>query len=165
VTLALPLALLFLLSQSPQKPPAQTPQTPVPPKPAVATPVPPRPQGPYEFTTDLGAFLIVVKADKAPSFDAAMTKLKQVIAAGSNKDRKAQATGWRVLKSSEDPTDGAITYLWLIDPVAKTTSYYPIDILKELSPVDVQPGDDQLQASIVSITRVGLKELLKMGGS
>ena len=165
MTLALPLALLILLSQTPQTPPAQTPQTPVTPKPPVTAPVPPRPQGPYEFTTDLGAFLIVVKSDKAASFDAAMMKLKQVIAASTNKDRKAQATGWRVLKSTEEPTDGAITYLWLIEPVAKTSSYYPMDIIKELSPVDVQPVYDQLQTSIVSITRIGLKELAKMGGS
>lgn len=162
MTLALPLALLILL---PQTPPPQTAQTPVAPKPPVTAPVPPRPQGPYEFTTDLGAFLIVVKSDKAASFDAAMARLKQVIAAGSNKDLKAQATGWRVLKSAEDATAGTITYLWLIDPVAKTTSYDPIVILKELSPADVQPVYDQLQASIASITRVGLRELLKMGGS
>lgn len=153
---AMPLALLILLPQ--------TPQTPVPPKPLVTAPVPPRPQGPYEFTTDLGAFLIVVKSDKAASFDGAMARLKQVVATGTDKDRKSQAIGWRVLKSSEEPTDGAITYLWLIDPVSKATTYDPIAILKELSPADVQPVYDQLQASIVSITRVGLKELLKMGG-
>ena len=141
----------------------QTPQ--VPPKPAVTTPAPARPQEPYELNTDLGAFLIVVKSDKAGSFDGAMARLKQVIAASSNKDRKAQAAGWRVLKSSEEATDGAITYLWLIEPASKTTSYNPIDIVKELAPADVQPIYDQLQASIVSITRIGLKELLKMGGS
>lgn len=143
----------------------QTPQTP--PKPPVAAPAPvPAPvQGPYEFATDIGAFVVVVKSDKAASFDAAMSRLKQVLLTTTDKDRKAQATGWRVLKSSEEASDGAITYLWLIDPVAKAASYDPIAILKQISPVDVQPVYDQLQASIVSITRVGLKELLKMGGS
>jgi hypothetical protein len=166
VTLTLPLALLMLLAQTP-KPQQAPPQTP--PKPAVTTPAiaaaPAAPQGPYEFTTDMGAFVVVVKADKAASFDAAMGRLKAAIAASTDKNRKSQATGWRVLKSSEEATDGAITYLWLIDPVSKTTTYDPIAILKELAPADVQPVYDQLQASIVSITRVGLKELLKMGGS
>lgn len=147
------LSLAFMLLQTPQTPP----------KPPVAVPAPV--QGPYQFATDLGAFIIVVKADKAASFDAAMSRLKQVFTTTSDKDRKAQATGWRVLKSSEEPTDGAITYLWLIDPASKTASYDPIAILKEISPADVQPIYDQLQASISSITRVGLKELLKMGGS
>lgn len=145
-----PLALLML----------QTPQAP--PKPPVAPVVV---QGPYEFATELGAFIVIVKADKAASFDAAMTRLRQVFLATNDKDRKAQATGWRVLKSSEDATDGSITYLWLIDPVAKGASYDPIAILKQIAPADVQPVYDQLQPSIVSITRVGLKELLKMGGS
>lgn len=139
----------------------QTPQTP--PKPPA--PAPPVVQGPYQLATDIGVFIIVVKADKAASFDAAMGKLKQVLTATTDKDRKAQAAGWRVMKSSEDATDGAITYLWLIDPASKTASYDPIEILKALSPADVQPVYDQLQAAIVSITRVGLKELLKMGGS
>ena len=152
MTASLPLIVSLLLMQAP-------PQTP--PKPTVPAPV----QGPYEFTTDLGAFLIVVKSDKAAQFDGAMARLKQVISASSNKDRKAQAVGWRVLKSSEDATDGAITYLWLVEPAAKTASYDPIAIMKELSPADVQPVYDQLQASVVSITRIGLKELLKMGGS
>lgn len=148
---AIPLALLLL----------QTPQTPqVPPKPPAA-PV----QGPYEFATELGAFIVVVKADKAASFDTAMARLKQVFVTTTDKDRKAQSAGWRVLKSTEDATEGSITYIWLIDPVAKTASYDPIAILKQISPADVQPIYDQLQSSIVSITRVGLKELLKMGGS
>lgn len=147
-------SLVLLLLQAPQ-----TPQTP--PKPPVTAPV----QGPYEFTTELGAFIVVVKADKAASFDGAMARLKQVFATTTEKDRKTQAIGWRVLKSSEDATDGAVTYLWLIDPVAKAASYDPIAILRQISPADVQPVYDQLQASIVSITRVGLKELLKMGGS
>ncbi len=149
---SLPFALLLL----------QTPQTP--PKPAVAAPAPAVAQGPYEFATELGVFLIVVKSDKAAAFDAAMARLRQVLVASTDKTRKLQASSWRVLKSAEDPTDGAITYLWLIDPVAKTASYDPIAILKELSPADVQLVYDQLQSSIVSITRLGLKELLKMGG-
>lgn len=147
------MSLALLLLQTPQTPPKSPTSTPV----AV--------QAPYQLATDIGAFIVVVKADKATSFDMAMSKLKQVLTATSDKDRKAQAAGWRVLKSSEDATDGAITYLWLIEPASKTASYDPIEILKALSPADVQPVYDQLQAAIVSITRVGLKELLKMGGS
>lgn len=153
-----PLSLVLLLT-SPQAQAAAAPQTPA----AAKTEAPA--QGPYEFATDLGAFVIVVKADKAPAFDAAMSRLRQAIAAGNDKNRKLQATGWRVLKSAEAPVDGAITYLWLIDPVVKTASYDPIAILKELSPADVQPVFDQLKSAVTSMTRVGLTELLKMGGS
>jgi hypothetical protein len=147
--------------------PLQTAQTPPPQSktPAAVPAEKPAEQGPYELVDDLGVFVIVVKADKAPAFDAAMARLRQAFTATTDKARKAQATGWRVLKSTEKPADDAIMYLWVIDPVAKATSYDPIAILKELSPADVQPVFDQLQSAIVSITRVGLKELLKMGGA
>lgn len=155
--------LLTALLMTPPLQTAQTPQQPA--TPAAAADKPAAEQGPYELVDDLGVFVIVVKADKAPAFDAAMARVRQAFTATDDKARKAQATGWRVLKSTEKPADDAIMYLWLIDPVAKATSYDPIAILKELSPADVQPVFDQLQSAIVSITRVGLKELLKMGGA
>ncbi len=157
MTVTISFALLLSLAQTPPQTPA-TPKTPA--APAVV-------QGPYEFITDVGAFIVIVKADKAAAFDAAMAKLKLAFTATTDKSRKSQGAGWRVLKSSEEAaaTDGSITYLWLIEPVSKAATYDPIAILKEISPADVQPVYDQLQSAIVSITRVGLRELLKMGGS
>jgi hypothetical protein len=150
--------------------PAQTPPVkPTPPgtaqKPAGTTAAPV--QGPYEFTSDLGAFLIVVKSEKASAFDGAVAKLKQAFTQSKNATRKQQATGFRVLKSTEPPAanGGLITYLFLIDPVMKQTSYDPIVILRESLPNDVQSAYDQFSDSIVSMTRIGLKELMKMGGS
>ncbi len=191
------MAFSFAGQQPPvQKPPAQQPPVQKPPvNPAAGasqsptTPAVPV-QGPYEFTTDIGAFLIVIQADKAPMFDAAMAKLKQAFASSkASNDRRRQAAGWRVFKSAETPTPGTpaipavpatatspavaavpagpatITYLFLIDPVAKKSSYDPIEIIKELLPDEVQSTYDQLQAGWVSATRIGLTELLKMGGS
>lgn len=183
---------IFAEQQPPQKPPpaappvmapagtAQTPQTP-----ATVAPV----QGPYEFTSDLGAFLIVVNADKAPAFDAAMARLKQAFAqTTASATRKQQASGWRIFKSIETATGvsaaipaapatatapavaavpasaGTITYLFLIDPVVKKTSYDPIEILRELLPNEVQAVYDQLKDGWVSATRIGLTELMRMGG-
>lgn len=182
---------MFAEQQPPQKPPpvavpvaaptgaAQAPGTP----PVVAL------QGPYEFTSDLGAFLIVVKADKAALFDAAMAKLKLAFTQSTaSATRKQQASGWRIFKSMETATDvtaaipatpatattpaiaavpasaGTITYLFLIDPVVKKTSYDPIEILRELLPNEVQAVYDQLKDGWVSATRIGLTELMRMGG-
>lgn len=189
------LALIVAASfgQTQQPPPQKPPQLPVitpAGKPAVT------PQGPYEFTTDIGAFLIVVKAEKAAAFEATLAKLKQAFALNTaSADRKRQAAGWRVLKSSETPTpttaaipavaavpatattpavaaipavpagSSVITYLFLIEPVSKKASYDPILILQELMPNEVQSVFDQLKDSWVSATRIGLTELLKMGGS
>jgi hypothetical protein len=174
VRLLLLLTLIASIAQQP--PPAQNP--PVKPAPpgtaqtppgtaqtpagASATPV----QGPYEFTSDLGVFLIVVKAEKAAAFDTAVAKLKQAFMQSTNATRKQQATGFRVLKSTETPApvDGAITYLFFIDPVVKQTSYDPIVILRESLPNDVQSAYDQFSDAIVSMTRIGMKELMKMSG-
>ncbi len=184
------------LSIAQQTPPQVPPAKPAPPSTAqtpAAVPAAPV-QGPYEFTSEIGAFLIVVKTDKAPAFDAAMAKLKQAFAvSNASSDRKRQAAGWRILKSTEATppvatvTPGApatmpaatpavpaaapatppptITYLFLIEPVAKKTSYDPIEILRELLPNEVQAVYDQLKDSWVSATRIGLTELMKMGGS
>ena len=177
-----------IAQQQPPKPPP-----PLPPATQIGTLGKPAVQGPYEFTSDIGVFLIVVRADKAPAFDAAMAKLKLAFAATTaSNERKRQASGWRVLKSTElaapvvvtppaaAPLPGitppvvppppvapvgppTIAYLFLIEPVAKKASYDWIEILRELSPNEVQPVYDQLKGAIVSATRIGLTELLKMG--
>ena len=152
----IPLAFVAVLAMPAQQlPPTTT---------ATATAVTP-PQAPYEFTSDLGAFLIIVKSEKAPMFESAMGRLRQALAQSTVAIRKQQAAGWRVLKSTEQPTDGNITYLFLIDPVVKQASYDPIEIIRELAPNDVQAVYDQLKDAWVSATRIGLKELMKMGGS
>lgn len=211
MSLLLALALSASLAQQPpaQTGPAQTPPklpagqtappaTPPPGAPgapgAAQTVAPAKPQGPYEFVTDIGFFYVVVRNDKAAQFDAAMAKLKQALmSTTASADRKQQASGWRVFKSSEAATpapvaavppppagtpaaaatpapaapapSATISYILMIDPVMKKASYNPIEIMQELLPNDVQSVFDQLRESIVSITRISVTELLKMGGS
>lgn len=176
------LVLALALSTAQQQPPK------LPPLPiqtgALTLPV----QAPYEFTSDIGVFVIVVRVDKAAAFDAAMAKLKTAFAASTTSvARKHQAAGWRVFKSTETPTPstpaiaavaatattpavaavpagpGLITYIFLIDPVSKKTSYDPIEILRELVPADVQAVYEQLKDSWVSATRIGVTELMRIG--
>ncbi len=155
------LVLALAVSIGQQQPPAK----PVPTGTLPVAPATPPPQGDYEFVSDLGAFLVVVKSDKTAAFESAMARLKQALAQSTVATRKQQAAGWRVLKSTETPTEGAITYLFLIDPVVKQASYDPIVIMRESLPNDVQSVYDQLKDSWVSATRIGLKEVMKMGGS
>lgn len=172
-----------------QAPPVQRPAAPGQTPPATQTPAVPGAtpavpvQGDYEFVSEMGAFLIVVKADKVAAFEGAMAKLKQAFAATSTPaTRKQQASGWRVLKSTEKATGalaatpatatapavpasaGTVTYLFLIDPVVKKMSYDPIEIMRELLPNEMQGAYDQLKDSWVSATRIGLQDLMRMGG-
>lgn len=177
------LAAIVAASITQQQPPPKLPTLP-PVTPASNKPV----QAPYEFTTDIGAFLVVVKADKTGPFEAAIAKLKTAFALSTaSADRKRQASGWRVLKSSETATPSTpavaavaatattpavaavpagpaqVTYLFLIEPVSKKASYNMIEIMTELMPGEVQTVYDQLKDAILSTTRIGLTELLKMG--
>lgn len=148
------LALAAVLSSAP-------PQTPATPAPAAVAA-----QGPWEFTSEVGAFLIVVKQDKATQFEAALQKLRAAFAQPTaSSARKQQASGWRVLKSTEPVADGALTYLFLIEPVTPKLSYDPIALMRELMPADTQAVFDQLQDAWVSATRIGLKDLMRMGGA
>jgi hypothetical protein len=114
--------------------------------------------------SDIGVFVIVVKADKAPGFDAAMARLKAALAASKDPNRRTQAAGWRVFKSAEPPVDGNLTYFFFIDPAVKQVSYDPITIMRETLPAEVQTVFDQLKAAWVSATRIGLTEVVRMGG-
>jgi hypothetical protein len=147
--------LAALLAQTP--PPATAGQTP-----AQTPPAAPKPQGDFEFTTEIGAFVVVVKADQVAAFDAAMTKLKQTLNADKDTARRALASAWRVLKSSEKPTNDTVLYIWLIEPAAKDVSYDPIALMKASAPGEVQTVADQLRGAIVSLTRVGMTEIGKI---
>ena len=144
------LALAVTIAQQP--PPAQKPPPATPP-PATAGQVPAKPgtlpaapvQGPYEFTSDLGAFLIVVKADKVALFDSAMTKLKQALATSTaSTARKHQASGWRVLKSTETATPGSAAVAAV--PATGVATYYG----PQLRDLESLPPEDSLKARVLS---------------
>src|SRR6187399_2912082 len=55
------------------------------------------------FDGDAVIWLVAVKPDKTADFEAVMTALKDALAKSSNPDAKAQAAGWRVVKSAGKP--------------------------------------------------------------
>lgn len=73
------------------------------------------------------------------------------------------ATGVKAATATEPASAGTLAYLWLIDPAVKKLNYNPIEIMRELAPNDLQGVHDQLTESVVSITRISMKELLRMG--
>jgi len=76
------------------------------------------------FDGDAVIWLVAVKPDKTADFEAVMTALKDALAKSSNPDAKAQAAGWRVVKSAGKPqADGTIVYAHIINPVVKGADY------------------------------------------
>jgi hypothetical protein len=60
-----------------------------------------------------------------------MGKLKEALAKSEKPERKAQAAGWKYFKASEPGPNGAVIYVFIIDPVAKGQEYSVGNILVE----------------------------------
>ena len=122
------LALAVTIAQQP--PPAQKPPPATPP-PATAGQVPAKPgtlpaapvQGPYEFTSDLGAFLIVVKADKVGG---ALYKVHEMVEKPALKDA---------------PSNLAVVGKYIITP----------DVIRTLRNVQVKEGEELRLAHALDI--------------
>lgn len=99
-------------------------QAPAPAQPAAAP-------NPFVFPGDGGVILNFVKADKAADFEMVMGKLKEAFAKSEKPERKQQAAGWKYFKATEPGPNGALIYVFIMDPVAKGSEYSVGNILVE----------------------------------
>ena len=86
---------------------------------------------PFVFPGDGGVILNFVKADKSADFEMVMGKVKEALAKSEKPERKAQAAGWKVFKAAEAGPNGAVIYVFVMDPVAKGAEYSVGSILVE----------------------------------
>jgi hypothetical protein len=91
------------------------------------------------FTLPGEAVLItmLIKPDKTADFELVLNKLKEALNKSEKPERKQQAAGWTILKSSQ-PAQGNAVYLMLIDPVVKGAEYDITMLISEVFPVEVQ---------------------------
>jgi hypothetical protein len=89
------------------------------------------PPNPFIFNSDGGVILNFVKADKTADFEMVMGKLKEGLAKSEKPERKAQAAGWKYFKATEPGPNGAVIYVFVMDPVAKGQEYSVGNILVE----------------------------------
>ncbi len=75
------------------------------------------------FDGDAVVWMVTVKPDKTADFEAVMASLKDALTKSSNPDAKAQAAGWKVVKSGRPQPDGTIVYAHIINPVVKGADY------------------------------------------
>ena len=90
------------------------------------------PPNPFIFNSDGGVILNFVKADKTADFEMVMGKLKEALAKSEKPERKAQAAGWKYFKAGEPGPNGAVIYVFIMDPVAKGAEYSVGNILVEV---------------------------------
>ncbi len=88
------------------------------------------------FPGDVAIVLHYIKADKAQDFETSMGKVKEALQKSQSPERKQQATGWKLVKSSDPAGEGQVLYLWIIDPVVKGADYSVGKILSEGVPTE-----------------------------
>lgn len=126
-------------------------QTPPPGAPETQQPTPsqePQPQQPQEqqqqqapaltFEGDAGMLLMQVKPDKTADFEAVMGKLHEALSKSDKPERRQQAEGWKIYRSTDPGPGGNVLYVAIMDPALKGADYTFAMILYEVFPTEVQ---------------------------
>jgi hypothetical protein len=121
---------------------AQTPANTTPQTPANTTPQ--QPAGAAEpakpvltINSDAAIITLLIKPDKTADFELVLNKLKEALNKSEKPERKQQAAGWKVFKSSQMAQGNAV-YVMRIDPVVKGQEYDITRLIAEVFPVEVQ---------------------------
>ena len=86
---------------------------------------------------DAAIITLLIKPDKTADFEFVLNKLKEALNKSEKPERKQQAAGWKVFKSSQMAQGNAV-YLMRIDPVVKGQEYDISRLIAEVFPVEVQ---------------------------
>ena len=98
-------------------------QPPPPAAPATAAPAAPTASSSRTFTAPAGIILNAVRPERAADFEKVVGFLNGALASSSNPTVRAQAQGWRVFKASEPGPNGAVLYVFLLDPTVPDAEY------------------------------------------
>jgi hypothetical protein len=114
---------------------------------------------PRVFSGDLGLLLMQVKQTRLADFEGSMARLKEALASSPDPGRRAQGTGWRVVrakppelpataakpvkrekakdKDDDDDDDGeTVTMAFVVDPPVPTADYTVSRILSDAYPAE-----------------------------
>ena len=112
------------------------------------------------FTVDSVTMFFQVAEPAAADFEAFMGKVKEVLTKSEKPERKSQAASWKMLVKLDAATNGILTYIWILDPVAKGVSYDLFKILAEgLPPDQVQEIYKKVGPNIKGISKSVIKIL------
>lgn len=138
--------------QAPTTPQGQTQPAPAQPAqptdPAAQAPAAPaKPQLTFD-NADAVVWFYAVKGDSGPQFETFFTRVKEAMEKSTNPERKAQAAGMKLMKSTSPAGDGTLNYVLLISPISKGQEYSPGMLLFEVFPTEAKTLVDQLQSYI-----------------
>ena len=137
VAVTLASASTAIAQQPAPAPPAgqQTPAAPATGQPPAAPAEPGKPV--LTINSDAAIITLLIKPDKTADFELVLNKLKEALNKSEKPERKQQAAGWKVFKSSQMAQGNAV-YIMRIDPVIKGEEYDITRLIAEVFPVEVQ---------------------------
>lgn len=86
------------------------------------------------FTAPVGLLLNAVRPERVADFEKLIGHVQAALAASSDATIREQAKGWKVYKASETGPNGAVLYVFLLDPTVKGADYGLSRILAEAFP-------------------------------
>lgn len=86
------------------------------------------------FTAPVGVIFNSVRRERVDDFEAVIGYLEAALARSTDPVVQAQARGWRVFRASEPGPDGAVPYVFLLDPAVADADYGLGRILAEAYP-------------------------------
>lgn len=89
------------------------------------------------LNADAAIITVLIKPDKTADFELVLAKLKDALRNSPKPQRKLQAAGWKVFKSTQE-VQGSAVYVMRIDPVVKGEEYDITRLIAEVFPVEVQ---------------------------
>ncbi len=141
-------------------------QDPAPAEPAAEAPAAPQPPQ-LTFDTDYVIWFYAVKGESAANFEGFFGRVKEAMAKSERPERRQQAQGMKLLKSTASAPDGTQTYVLLINPVTKGQEYNPGMLLYEVFPSEAKTLSDELQTFINEKglnAAVPMNQVLELGG-
>lgn len=111
---------------------------------------------------DAATITVLIKPDKTAEFESVLAKLKDALSKSEKAERKQQAAGWTVFKTST-PVQGNTAYIMVINPVVKGQEYDITRLIAEVFPTEVQEVFAKYKDSFAGRGITPLTKFLSMG--
>lgn len=111
---------------------------------------------------DATTITVLIKPDKTADFEFVLGRLKEALSKSEVPERKQQAAGWNIYKTSQ-AVNGNVAYIMIINPVVKGQEYDISRLIAEVFPVEVQEIFEKYRDSFAGRGITPLTKFMSMG--
>ena len=111
---------------------------------------------------DAATITVLIKPDKTAEFESVLAKLKDALNKSEKAERKQQAAGWTIYKTSA-AVQGNTAYIMIISPVVKGQEYDITRLIAEVFPTEVQEVFAKYKESFAGRGITPLTKFMSMG--